>query len=188
MKLLFMRKGDPTKYVYSHYWIQKDKLTNSPDTTAGADYNEWIRQGHVTACDTPIIDLREPVNLLRQINEQYGIRCFHLGYDKAYATVFEEAADNLNPDMRIAINQKLLSTPMKYVEKDFGRHVINYNGNPVDEWCLANACCKIDNNENYHCVKSTSAKRIDGAVTLIMLYATLMRYSTEFTTIIEGGE
>ena len=69
---------------------------------------------------------------------------------------------------------------MKWVEKDFISHLINYGNNPVDKWCLSNACCKVDGHENYSCVKSQASKRIDGAVVFIILYATLLRFGREF--------
>ena len=35
-KLLFMREGDPMKYVFSHYWIPEGKLEKSDDVSTGA--------------------------------------------------------------------------------------------------------------------------------------------------------
>ena len=96
-----------------------------------------------------------------------------------------ESLDELNEDMREVINQKTLSTPMKWVERDFQAHIINYGNNPVDEWCLGNACCFIDGHENYSCKKSQANKRIDGAVVFIILYATLMRFNSEYQRFIK---
>ena len=117
--------------------------------------------------------------------KQYGITVFKCGYDKAYAREFEKSIDELNEDMREVINQKTLSTPMKWVERDFQSHIINYGNNPVDEWCLGNACCFIDGHENYSCKKSQANKRIDGAVVFIILYATLMRFNSEYQRFIK---
>lgn len=180
LKLLFMRKGDSTKYVYSHYWIPESKLKDSPDKAAGARYQEWAQKGYITICEGSIIDLTDVVDYIKKLKDQYGIRVFKLGYDKAYAREFEKAIDELSDDIREPINQKVMSTPMKWVEKDFQNHLINYNSNEVDKWCLENACCFIDGHENYSCKKSTPSKRIDGAVVFIILYATLMKFNTEF--------
>lgn len=38
-KILMMRPGDKTKYVYSHYWIPESKLSDSDDKEAGAKYS-----------------------------------------------------------------------------------------------------------------------------------------------------
>jgi phage terminase large subunit-like protein len=180
LKLLFMKPGDNTKYVFSHYWIPESKLTDSDDKAAGARYREWAQQGYITICPGSIIDLTKVTEYIIKLKEQYGIRIYKIGYDKAYAREFEKTIDELNPEMREAINQKIMSSPMKWLEKDLQKHVINFGNNPVDAWCLSNACCFIDGHENYSCKKSTASKRIDGAIVFIILYATLMRFNTEY--------
>ena len=180
LKLLFMRPDDPTKYVFSHYWIPESKLHDTADKAAGARYEEWAQQGYMTICSGSIIDLTQVVDYIAKLKQQYGIRVYKCGYDKAYAREFEKAIDELSDEIREPINQKVMSSPMKWVERDFGSHVINYGSNPVDKWCLENACCYIDGHENYSCKKSQASKRIDGAVVFIILYATLMRFNSEF--------
>jgi phage terminase large subunit-like protein len=175
-----MRPNDPTKYVFSHYWIPESKLQDTGDKAAGARYAEWAQQGYMTICSGSIIDLTQVVDYIAQLKTQYGIRVYKCGYDKAYAREFEKAIDDLSEDIREPINQKVMSSPMKWVERDFESHVINYGGNPVDKWCLENACCYIDGHENYSCKKSQASKRIDGAVVFIILYATLMRFNSDF--------
>ena len=180
LKLLFMRPEDPTKYVFSHYWIPETKLQDTADKAAGARYAEWAQQGYMTICSGSIIDLTQVVDYIAELKKQYGIRVFKCGYDKAYAREFEKAIDKLSDDIREPINQKVMSSPMKWAERDFGSHIINFGNNPVDTWCLENACCYIDGHENYSCKKSQASKRIDGAVVFIILYATLMRFNSDF--------
>lgn len=180
LKLLFMRPNDPTKYVFSHYWIPESKLSDSNDKAAGARYAEWAQKGYMTVCKGNIIDLTEVTEYIVKLKRQYGITVLKCGYDKAYAREFEKSIDEVSEDIREPINQKVMSTPMKWVERDFENHVINYGNNPVDQWCLENACCFIDGHENYSCKKSSANKRIDGAVVFIILYATLMKFNTEF--------
>lgn len=180
LKLLFMRPNDPTKYVFSHYWIPESKLSDSNDKAAGARYTEWAQKGYMTVCKGNIIDLTEVTEYIVKLKRQYGITVLKCGYDKAYAREFEKSIDEVSEDIREPINQKVMSTPMKWVERDFENHVINYGNNPVDQWCLGNACCFIDGHENYSCKKSSANKRIDGAVVFIILYATLMKFNTEF--------
>lgn len=180
LKLLFMRQGDPTKYVFSHYWIPESKLTDSADKSAGARYEEWAQKGYMTICPGSIIDLTLVTEYILKLKRQFGITVLKCGYDKAYAREFEKSIDEVSEDIREPINQKVMSTPMKWVEKDFEKHVINFGNNPIDEWCLGNACCFIDGHENYSCKKSSANKRIDGAVVFIILYATLMKFNTEF--------
>ena len=71
---------------------------------------------------------------------------------------------------------------MKLVEADFHSKLINYGDNDMDKWCLRNCCCKVDEYMNIQPVKIAGqpSKRIDGAVTLIMLYETYRRYRSDF--------
>jgi phage terminase large subunit-like protein len=186
LKLLFMRPNDPTKYVFSHYWLPESKLTDSADKSAGARYEEWAQQGYITIQrGASIIDLTSVTKYIADLKEQFNIRVFKIGYDKAYAREFEKSIDELSPTLREIINQKIMSTPMKWVERDFANNVINYGNNPVDAWCLGNACCYIDGHENYSCKKSQANKRIDGAVVFIILYATLLKFNSEFQNVIK---
>lgn len=185
LKLLFMRKDDPTFYVFSHYWIPEAKLTDSSDKAAGARYQEWAQAGYMTICSGSIIDLTQVTEYIAQLKKQYGITVLKCGYDKAYAREFEKSIDELSESIRDAINQKALSTAMKWTEKEFEKHKINFGNNPVDVWCLQNACCFIDGHENYSCKKATAAKRIDGAVVFIMLFETLRRFNAEYQRFIK---
>lgn len=185
LKLLFMRLNDPKKYVFSHYWIPEQKLTDSADKAAGARYQEWAQKGFITICPGAIIDLTQVTDYIIELKRKFGITVFKCGYDKAYAREFEKSIDAVSEYIREPINQKIMSTPMKWVEKDFEKHLINYGNNPVDEWCLQNACCFIDGHENYSCKKSSANKRIDGAVVFIILYATLMKFNSEFQRFIK---
>ena len=186
LKLLFMRAGDPTKYVFSHYWIPESKLTDSADNSAGARYEEWAQKGYITIQrGASIIDLTEVTKYIAELKNLYDIRVYKCGYDKAYAREFEKSIDELSPTIREPINQKVMSTPMKLLERELENHVINYGNNPVDAWCLGNACCYIDGHENYSCKKSQANKRIDGAIVFIILYATLLKFNSEFQNYIK---
>lgn len=185
LKLLFMRQGDSTKYVFSHYWLPESKLKDSSDKSAGARYEEWAQQGYMTICSGSIIDLTQVTAYIMELKNKFGIKVLKCGYDKAYAREFEQSIDRLSEYIREPINQKALSTPMKWAERDFASHVINFGNNPVDKWCLENACCFIDGHENYSCKKSSASKRIDGAVVFIILYATLMKFNSEFQRVIK---
>lgn len=180
-----MRPNDTTKYIFSHYWIPESKLTDSADKAAGARYEEWAQNGYITICKGSIIDLTQVTQYIAELKRLFNIRVLKCGYDKAYAREFEKSIDELNEDMREPINQKIMSTPMKWAERDFENHIINYGNNPVDAWCLGNACCFIDGHENYSCKKSQASKRIDGAIVFIILYATLQKFNTEFQNVIK---
>lgn len=185
IKLMFQRQGDPTKYVFSHYFMPESKLHDSADKAAGAKYAEWAQNGYITIIPGSIIDLTKVTEYIAGLKTQYGIRVLKCGYDKAYAREWEKSIDELSETIRDPINQKMLSTAIKWTEKEFEKHSVNYGNNPVDEWCLGNACCFIDGHENYSLKKSTASKRIDGAVVFVMLFETLRRFNAEFQRVIK---
>ena len=87
-------------------------------------------------------------------------------------------------------NKITLSNAMKLVESDLKAQYINYNENEIDAWCLGNAAMEMDNVGNVQAVKIAGqpGKRIDGAVTMIIVYEMYRRYRSEFKTMIERGE
>lgn len=185
LKLLFKRQGDDKIYVLSHYWIPETKLTDSDDKAAGARYKEWAQEGYITICSGAIVDLTQVTQYIAMLKKRFGITVVKIGYDKAYAREFEQSIDVLAEGLRDPINQKHLSTAMKWTEKEFMKHNVFFSNNPVDTWCLENACCYIDGQGNYSCKKSTASKRIDGAMVFIMLFETLRRWNTEYSRYIK---
>ena len=182
-KLLFMRKNDNTKYVFSHYWIPKGKLENSDDKKAGAKYQEWAREGYMTICDGNDNDLTLVADWIMDLKNKYNIRVVKCGYDVKFAKDFINRMDYYGIETEIIQqNAVVMSDPMKLVEADLKSRIINYSSNPVDKWCLGNASMQVNNSGDVLCVKINNqpSKRIDGAVTLIILYATFKRFRSEF--------
>lgn len=182
-KLLFMREGDDTKYIFSHYWLPESKLQNSDDKRAGAQYKEWAKQGYLTICEGADNDLTVVADWLAGLKKQYNIKIVKCGYDVKFAKEFIKRMDEYGIETElIQQTSSVMSSPMKWVEADLKSQRINYGLNPVDKWCLGNASIQVDNIGRVMCVKISGqhSKRIDGAVTLIILYATLQRFKTEF--------
>lgn len=182
-KLLFMRQDDPTKYVFSHYWIPEGKLQNSPDTEAGANYREWAQKNYLTICAGYDNDLSEVADWLASLKRDYDIRVVKCGYDQRFAKEFINRCEEYGIETEmIQQSREVMSSPMKWVEADLKARNINYGRNPIDLWCLGNASMEVDNLGRVMCVKINNqhSKRIDGAVTMIILYATLQRFKSEY--------
>lgn len=187
-KILIMREGDPTKYIFSHYWIPESKLINAPDTTAGAKYKEWTRAGFVTICEGNDIDLTMVADWFMWLKKEYNIKIVKCGYDQRFAKDFLNRMEEYGIECEmIQQNVNVMSNPMKWVEADLKSRLINYGSNPVDKWCLSNAAVQVDNFGRQMCVKINKlhARRIDGAVNLIILYATLQRFKSEYAKYIQ---
>ncbi len=181
-KILLMRKDDKTKYILTKYFIPESKLEKTPDAGFGARYPEWAQAGHVSIHEGNENDLARVADWFYSLYTDYGIRLIKVGYDVKYAKEFLKRMDDYGFDCEMVAQNKLtLSNAMKLVEADLKSQLINYNENPVDRWCLGNASMEMDGLGNVMAVKinNQAGRRIDGAVTLIILYEIYRRYRTE---------
>ena len=185
-KILLMRQGDKKKYIHSHYFIPESKLEDSNDKEAGANYVEWAKQGLMTIHEGNEIDITDVADWFFRLFKQYGLKPYKIGYDQRYAKTFLDRCDEYGFETEMLLQGRALSNAMKLTEADLKSKVINYNQHAVDKWCFANCCCQVDNYGNIQPVKARGqkSKRIDGAVTAIMLEETYRRYKNEFLQMI----
>ena len=186
-KILLMRPGDKTKYVYSHYWIPESKLEKSSDESSGAKYMEWAKEGLLTIHEGTEINISKIADWFYELYKEYGIRLLTCGYDQRYAKTFLDRMDFYGFETEMVYqNRYVMSPPMKLVEAELKARNINYNHNAMDQWCLGNAAMQIDNLGNVMCVKvnKNENRRIVGAVTLIILYEELRRHRDELMNLI----
>ena len=182
-KLLFMRPEDKTKYIFSHYWIPESKLQNADDASAGAHYKDWARAGLITICEGADNDLTQVADWLAGLRKSHGIKIVKCGYDQRFAKDFLARMDGYGIDCE-CIPQKpvIMSNPMKWLESDLKAQLVNYGNNPVDKWCFGNCSVQVNNLGQQLAVKINNQpqRKIDGAVTAIILYATFQRFRSEY--------
>lgn len=181
-KIMMLKPGDKTKYVHSMYFIPEKKLEVSDDREAGAKYLEWAKDGHITICEGNDVDLTRVADWFYQLYKEYGLRLYKCGYDVKFSKEFLKQMEYYGFECEMVVQNKfVMSNPMKLVEADLKSQLINYNENPVDQWCLGNASMEIDNLGNVLCVKinNQAARKIDGAVNLIILYEIYRRYRSD---------
>lgn len=181
-KVLMMRAGDKTKYIRQMYWIPESKLEFADDKEAGAKYVDWAKQGLLRIVDGNEVDVAQVADWFAELYKDYGIRLFKCGYDARFAKPFLERMDQYGFETEIIYqNRFVLSSPMRLVEAELRDHLIAYNDNPIDRWCLENTSVQLWNTGHIMPIKikGQSAKRIDGTLSLIMAYEMLRRYRTE---------
>lgn len=182
-KVLLMKPGDKTKYVYTKYFIPESKIENNADKNAGADYLEWAKQNLIITTEGNDNDLTKVADWFYSLYKDYGITLLKCGYDQRFAKDFLNRMDDYGFECEMVLqNRNVLSNPMKLVEADLKSQVLNYNENPIDKWCFGNASVSMDNLGQIMAVKINNQKerRIDGAVTTIILYEMFRRYRNEF--------
>ena len=187
-KALLMKPNDKTKYVLSHYWIPESKLTDSDDKEAGARYSEWARAGILTVCEGNEVEITDVADWFFRLHKERGLKPYKVGFDQRFAKTFLDRCGEYGIETEMLAQGRALSNAMKLLEADFKSRFVNYKNNEMDKWCLGNCCCKVDDYGNIQPVKipTQASKRIDGAVTMIMLYEMYRRYKSDFQTLVGG--
>lgn len=191
-KILLMKPGDDTKYIHTLYFIPQSKLEDSDDWNAGARYRDWAKAGLLTITEGNDIDLSLVADWFYKLYKDYNIKLWKCGYDQRFSKDWISRMGfyswtKENEDLVLILqNAQTLSNALKLCEADLQHQLVNYNENAMDRWCFKNAGLKIDDHSQCLCVKTERSKRIDGAVTLIILYEMYRRYRTEYKQIIGG--
>ena len=178
-KIMALDPNSNTKYVHTMYFIPEGKLQNSDDTQSGAKYKEWAEQGILTILPGLDNDLTKVADWFYELYKEYGIKTVVCGYDQRFAREFKERMEDYGIECEMVLqNAETLNNAMRLCEQELKARNLNYNENDIDRWCLGNASMKIDNFGRVLCIKinNQATRRIDGAVTLIILYEMYRRY------------
>lgn len=156
--LLMQRPGDPNIYAMHMAWIPLRALEQAEREGRrggrdGVPYDAWIARGLMRTCDTPIMDKRDVLDWVAEVQSEYGIYAVACGYDpwhmrdvptqEAYEDYF--GADNMQ---KIVQGAQTLSMPMKELRALYKEGRIVDNGNPIAEWCRSNVAIRTDVNGN----------------------------------------
>ena len=189
-KIMLIKKDSREKFIVSHYWIAESKLENSDDKNAGAKYLEWVKDGLLTICEGDEVDLTLIADWFYSFQEKYNIRIYKCGYDQRFKADWVKRMEYYgwtDKEDLIMINQSpdVLHNPNNQVETGLKNKLI-IGLNDMDKWCLSNAALKVNNVGKSLVVKldNQKSKRIDGAVSLIILQETFNRYKSDLLDII----
>lgn len=181
-KVLLMKADDPKKYVYTKYFIPEGKLERSDDKSAGARYLDWAGDGMLKICPGNYLDVTIIADWFADLYKEYGLRPYKVGYDVKFATEFLTRMDQYGFDTEIVYQSpEIMNQATKMVEADLKSRLIVGN-NIIDKWCFGNSALKIDSRGNGLVVKIDGqiSRKIDGAVTTIILWEIFRRYRTDF--------
>lgn len=192
-KILMMKPDSKEKYVLSHYFIPESKLENADDINAMARYKEWAKAGLLTICEGNENDLLLVAEWFYKLYLNFNIKLWKCGYDQRFARDWIKGMELYNWSkesgdlIMILQNGETLSNAIKLCEADFKHQLINFNDNEMDKWCFKNAAVQFDSKGRGMLVKKEASKKIDGAVTLVILEEMYRRYKTEFKQMLKRG-
>lgn len=148
--LLMQRPNDPNFYALHMAWIPLRALEQAEREGRrggrdGVPYDAWIARGLMRTCETPIMDKRDVLDWVAEVQDKYGIYAVSCGYDpwhmrdvptvEAYEDYF--GADNLQ---KVIQGAQTLSMPMKELRALYKEGRIVDNANPIAEWCRFERC------------------------------------------------
>ena len=181
--LLIIKNGK--KYVIPHFFMPSELVKQRVEEDK-IPYDIWVKNGYITLTNGNQNDFHLVTEWFIQMVREYNIRPLWVGYDpwnsQYWVKEMEEAGFTME---KIRQGVYTLSEPMKQLEGDLKNKLVNYNNNPILKWCFANTAAKVDLNGNIQPSKLNSKlKRIDGCVSLIVAYAVLTRYKTDYENMI----
>lgn len=186
---LFQKPDSDEKFVVAQFFIPESKLK---DKDNGAKYQEWSHtinpqtgEPYVTVIKGNRINQKAVADWFQKLRDKYAIEPMMIGYDPWHSDIFLMWCDKKTgygmPTMKIYQNSKLMSYPMKTVERDLDARLINYGNNPVLKYCFQNMSAKIVGDLIMpEKIDGQYSRKIDGVVALIILYATLEKNEINF--------
>lgn len=186
---LFVNPWTQTKHALSMYFVPEVKaealLEDNPLNPEKKNYVEWSRQGLVTICQGNEVDPDAVIAWFVGLLKSYDCRPIKIGFDNWHARgVKDGLAGAFGADVleRVGMDFMSLNGAMSSLESDLTLKKILYNDNPITRWNLRNVALKLNSIGLKMPVKKFGSpkNRIDGAVALMISYATLSRFRSDY--------
>ena len=186
-KILLLNPADRKRYIHQIYFIPSGKLAKADDKSAGAKYEEWARKGLVRIEEGNYIDTSVVADWIFGLYKKYGIKPFKTGYDAKFANEFVNRMDQYGFEVEPVSQQPaIMSQPISMVEADLqSRSIAGLN--EIDKWCISNSTLKV-NSFGFAIldkIKGQPARKIDGAVSLCIVYEIFRRYGKQFEDVVK---
>ncbi|WP_027556233.1 terminase large subunit [Bradyrhizobium sp. Cp5.3] len=154
------RDGD-TYTVLPHFFCPEADIVRRGDVD-GVNYEQWRRDGFLTATPGNAIDGSAIADYIRGLAERFEVR--EVGFDVAYArAVMTPLLDEGFPVVTIRQGWVTQSPALNVLERAIISGNFRHGGHPVLRWNFANVAIHKDTNDNRTIHKSKSTDRIDGA-------------------------
>lgn len=184
---LFKTCEDGDLCVHQMYFIPSETI-HEKEVEDKVPYQKWVDRGLVHLIDGYKIEQEQVWVAVEQFLIAHDLIPLWSGWDTWGAEVIMKrwsgkyGESSVEPVIQGAKTQ---SNPMKSLKADLKSKRINYNNNPILQWCLRNVAIKSDENGNIRPVKGKSRLlRIDGMVSLLNAYIAYLRHEDEYNQII----
>lgn len=190
-QVLMMRPDDEHIYELSMAWLPEDALIADMENGSrrerdGVPYQQWMARGLMRTVPGNKVDKRVLLEWLEEIEREYGIYIYALGYDPWHIDVptKREFEMFVGKERCREVRQgvKTLSQPMKQLKVDLRDNRIIDNHNPLNEWARMNVSVRTDINDNIQPEKNRNnpRNRIDPFMAELDAYITLYDFMDEY--------
>jgi len=161
--------------VLPHFFIPAERILQRV-TRDRVPYDQWQRDGLVTATPGAEVDYDYVRNLLKTWDDEYDVRV--LAYDPWNATDLIQRLEKQDGFTCVKMRQGFatLSAPSKSLEVAILSRRLRHDGNAVLRWNIANMSVESDAAGNIKPSKELSTEKIDGGYALIMAIDAMERH------------
>lgn len=164
---VWVRDEDGTLRLFSRFWLPQETV-HERTREGRAQFAGWQREGHLWVTEGHATDFRVIRDEVLRLRDLLDFRA--VGYDDYQGLQFaQELEDEGLPVVKVPMNPKQLSEPMKAIYSDAKGRAFRHDGNPVMAWCMANVEAREDIKRNIYPRKPKDRVHgnIDGAVAAI---------------------
>ncbi len=171
LKFMCLKKGDSTKYIIQKYFIPEIRL-NMGTKEEQERFQRWKKEGLLEVSPGNENDLEMITRTIEKIIIDLNLRVMQFSIDGWHLKQWGKSNKEKLRIKEIPMRNDVLSSPMSLIEMDLKQKLINYNQNPVDEWCFLNTGLEFDKYGKMKPIKVNEDKtrKIDGMISLILCY------------------
>jgi phage terminase large subunit-like protein len=163
--------------VLAEFFVPKERIVER-SRRDHVPYDEWARQGVLTATPGAVVDYDALRHVLRQWAAEFSMQM--VAFDPWNATDLVSRLQQQDGLPCVSMRQGFasLSAPTKSLEQAILSHRLRQAGHPVLRWNVSNVAVETDSTGNLRPSKVLSTERIDGVVALIMAVDVMNRQPT----------
>ncbi len=164
------------------YWCTQKYLENN---RSKVPIQKWIEQGYMRLSGIELIDYKDIISYVKEVVNLYGWRYMFINYDPysaGYLINEFEAIGYAKEYVLKAARQgaKTLSVPLQELEANLKEGIFSYQNNPITKWCFSNVELEQDRNGNFMPIKTNYERKIDGVMTILDAYVSLVEHKYYF--------
>lgn len=173
----WMSEDDAKVNIITRHFAPQRKI-DELKLRAQQNYSDWVKAGHLIACEGDIIDHEQIKNQFVSDIDVLGLNIIEMAFDRWNA---DQMAKWMDSELGITVAQfgqgyKSFSHPTKEFRNAILARRLAHDGNEVMSWMVSNTWVTEDVQDNVKPVKRMGKKKykIDGVVAAIMAFARML--------------